>query len=1072
MKIPTLTSKKHKILTHNNIDYYLFYHPVLNCIKNILSISDISQNFTLRFENFKYKGEKAYSEQYTGNWWKNTEASLPHGSNLLSIILYSDATTTDTLGKSSLHPIYISIGNISTKRRNKSDAKQLLGYLPILKAKDKSEKKSKDFKKLVRLTFHNSMKFLLDPLFAEKGIDLEVDNKTFWFFSRISTIICDWPEAATFSLVYKSTNSNFPCHFCLISKTLLADTDLSDVTFRNNENMQEYFYNNAGQDVSLENIPNYFWSLPSINVYSATVPDRMHHLDLGLFHYQIEFTQALLQKQDSSLVNKIDNRLSKIPRFQKFQMFTNGLQSISRMTAKEYRILMKVMVFVVDNLYKENENNVENFVENKKLSEVYAKWNKMYMMSRSEIFTESDLENFRKDTFEWAKLFVEIFKPYSRSKLKFSKFHSWIYHIFESIRQFGIINGYTTETYESLHKDFVKIPYRMSNKKNVEDQIMKTLKRQDIINVINKKQKKKKPTKLLNFSSKLFETKLTEANIYFCEKMNDPNINDNMIKDEGEGENEDEDNDSYNAEVEEESLTSDISHSSVSFFENMELSNSEPENYSFNNYASDYNNICEKAEPIEFPNNAYANLIALVTNYNLSNEAINAVICFFNEHSNLPLSPLPKNAKKGRKLMKKMKIPTLTSKKHKILTHNNIDYYLFYHPVLNCIKNILSISDISQNFTLRFENFKYKGEKAYSEQYTGNWWKNTEASLPHSSNLLSIILYSDATTTDTLAKDKSEKKSKDFKKLVRLTFHNSMKFLLDPLFAEKGIDLEVDNKTFWFFPRISTIIYDWPEAATFSLVYKSTNSNFSCHFCLISKTLLADTVLSDVTFRNNENMQEYFYNNAGQDVSLENIPNYFWSLPSINVYSATVPDRMHHLDLGLFHYQIEFTQALLQKQDSSLVNKIDNRLSKIPRFQKFQMFTNGLQSISRMTAKEYRILMKVMVFVVDNLYKENENNVENFVENKKLSEVYAKWNKMYMMSRSEIFTESDLENFRKDTFEWAKLFVEIFKPYSRSKLKFPKFHSWIYHIFESIRQFGIINGYTTETYESLHKDFQ
>ncbi|RHZ50177.1 hypothetical protein Glove_504g6 [Diversispora epigaea] len=334
------------------------------------------------------------------------------------------------------------------------------------------------------------MKFLLDPLFAEKGIDLEVDNKTFWFFPRISTIICDWPEAATFSLVYKSTNSNFPCHFCLISKTLLADTDLSDVTFRNNENMQEYFYNNAGQDVSLENIPNYFWSLPSINVYSATVPDRMHHLDLGLFHYQIEFTQALLQKQDSSLVNKIDNRLSKIPRFQKFQMFTNGLQSISRMTAKEYRILMKVMVFVVDNLYKENENNVENFVENKKLSEVYAKWNKMYMMSRSEIFTESDLENFR----------------------------------------FGIINGYTTETYESLHKDFVKILYRMSNKKNVEDQIMKTLKRQDIINVINKKQKKKKPTKLLNFSSKLFETKLTEANIYFCEKMNDPNINDNMIK--------------------------------------------------------------------------------------------------------------------------------------------------------------------------------------------------------------------------------------------------------------------------------------------------------------------------------------------------------------------------------------------------------------------------------------------------------------------------------------------------------------------------------------------------------------
>jgi hypothetical protein len=301
------------------------------------------------------------------------------------------------LGKSSLHPIYISIGNISNSRRNKSDAKRLLGYLPILKAKDEFEKKSDDFKKLVRLTFHSSMKFLLDPLFAKNGIDLEVGAQTIWFFPRISTIICDWPEAATFSLVYKSTNSNFPCHFCLISKTLLANTNLSDnhVTLRNNENMQEYFRNNTGKDVSLENIPNYFWSLPSINIYTATVPDRMHHLDLGLFHYQIVFTQALLNKQDSSLVGEIDCRLSKIPRFQELKIFANGLQSISRMTAKEYRILMKVMVFVVDNLYKENKNNVENFVENKKLAEVYVKWNKMYMMSRSEIFTESGLENFR-----------------------------------------------------------------------------------------------------------------------------------------------------------------------------------------------------------------------------------------------------------------------------------------------------------------------------------------------------------------------------------------------------------------------------------------------------------------------------------------------------------------------------------------------------------------------------------------------------------------------------------------------------------------------------------------------------
>ena len=47
-------------------------------------------------------------------WWKTTEESLPPDAKLLSIILYSDATTTDTLGKNQLHPIYVSIGNIPT----------------------------------------------------------------------------------------------------------------------------------------------------------------------------------------------------------------------------------------------------------------------------------------------------------------------------------------------------------------------------------------------------------------------------------------------------------------------------------------------------------------------------------------------------------------------------------------------------------------------------------------------------------------------------------------------------------------------------------------------------------------------------------------------------------------------------------------------------------------------------------------------------------------------------------------------------------------------------------------------
>ncbi len=117
----------------------------------------------------------------------------------------------------------------------------------------------------------------------------------------------------------------------------------------------------------------------NLNIYSATVPDRMHHLDLGLFRYQIEYTYELLKSQHNNIiVNELDRCLSVIPHY-------TGL------------------------------------------------------------------------------------------KIKLPKLHSWMYHIIDSIRLYGAVNGYTTETYESLHKDFVKTPYRLSNKKNIETQLLQTV---------------------------------------------------------------------------------------------------------------------------------------------------------------------------------------------------------------------------------------------------------------------------------------------------------------------------------------------------------------------------------------------------------------------------------------------------------------------------------------------------------------------------------------------------------------------------------------------------------------------
>ena len=70
---------------------------------------------------------------------------------------------------------------------------------------------------------------ILEPiqLYSETRINLLVNNKYIQFFSKILTIIADWPEATTFCLTYKSASSNYSCYFCLVNRENLANLKLT-----------------------------------------------------------------------------------------------------------------------------------------------------------------------------------------------------------------------------------------------------------------------------------------------------------------------------------------------------------------------------------------------------------------------------------------------------------------------------------------------------------------------------------------------------------------------------------------------------------------------------------------------------------------------------------------------------------------------------------------------------------------------------------------------------------------------------------------------------------------------------
>ena len=115
----------------------------------------------------------------------------------------------------------------------------------------------------------------------------------------------------------------------------------------------------------------------------------MHHIDLGLFKYQLDFTQEILKDVGGAELQKeFDNRIRQIPRFPGLKLLSK-LGHLKVMTAADYRHIMKIALFALDDIFDRWKQ-----ITCKELCQVYAKFSRMYILSRQESYTESDLENF------------------------------------------------------------------------------------------------------------------------------------------------------------------------------------------------------------------------------------------------------------------------------------------------------------------------------------------------------------------------------------------------------------------------------------------------------------------------------------------------------------------------------------------------------------------------------------------------------------------------------------------------------------------------------------------------------
>ena len=126
----------------------------------------------------------------------------------------------------------------------------------------------------------------------------------------------------------------------------------------------------------------------------------MHHLDLGLFKYQVTYTRKMLRELCGQIaVDTFNDHLAKIPRFPGLKLFKNELENIKRFTADKFCNMMKVFIFVIEGIiikhHKESMNKNQAKRADESLVKVFYCWNNMYLYSRQEYFLESELETFK-----------------------------------------------------------------------------------------------------------------------------------------------------------------------------------------------------------------------------------------------------------------------------------------------------------------------------------------------------------------------------------------------------------------------------------------------------------------------------------------------------------------------------------------------------------------------------------------------------------------------------------------------------------------------------------------------------
>lgn len=513
-QLPDATPRwmEHKITpAHGTPDepVLMLYRDPLKLISYLLSrptFADCMEYAPQQVWNDEEMDSRRYSEMSTGDWWWRTQVcflldlvmfvnsrcqeSLPEGSTVIPVMLGSDKTQLTVLaGDKVAWPVYLSIGNISSKVRNTPSRKAwlLFAYLPAINFVEGANHSQRNSTLIYRL-FHQCMEFLLRPLVmaGRNGIlwsDSKGDERR--CFPLLAAYIADHPEQTLINIALQNASST----------TTARSEDIGNPV-PSPPRTREWILDQI-KEACAECDPGrfdaYYEAARVRGINTVNKPFWRHHLKYqpeiciapDLLHGPGKFWRDHLLKWVRRLVgfNEYDVRLKALQPVRGYRHFKKGISHISQWTGREDRELQRTTVALIagaPNVTDEVMRNVRAYHDF-----LYFAQYRSHSDSTLRYLTQA-LNTFHATKNVYIDLGVRFGGVRERKARKqgmidnfnipkLAAFHSYPIHI----KEMGSSPQYSSDITEYLHKLMAKIAFDKTNRKEFGGQMARFIDRTD-----------------------------------------------------------------------------------------------------------------------------------------------------------------------------------------------------------------------------------------------------------------------------------------------------------------------------------------------------------------------------------------------------------------------------------------------------------------------------------------------------------------------------------------------------------------------------------------------------------------